>query len=118
MEVLNEFQSNSIDDCIEACIACYQECLKCLNHCLIMGGIHTQNYHIKGLLECAQVCNTCSNLLRLEGKYSDELCQICARVCEDCEASCLSIGKDDSVMIACAQKCRICADSCKRLVPH
>lgn len=116
MEVLNEYQDNTIEECIQACVACYQECIRCLSHCLVMGGIHSHAYHIKGLMECAQICNTCATLLQLEGKYSDELCQLCARVCEDCEASCLSFGRDDSLMLDCAEACRICADQCRKMI--
>ncbi|HLW57615.1 MAG TPA: four-helix bundle copper-binding protein [Bacteriovoracaceae bacterium] len=115
MEALNEYEGKSIEECIKACNACYQECLKCLNHCLILGGEHSGAIHIKTLLECAQICNISSTLLRMEGKFSQELCQICARSCDECEASCLSIGKDDSLMLECARVCRYCAEACRTM---
>lgn len=115
MEVLNESEGVSVQDCIDACVACYQDCLKCLNHCLIMGGVHSHVNHITTMIECAEICKTSSTLMSLKGKFSYEICQVCARVCDACEASCLTIGSDDSMMLDCAESCRRCADTCRSM---
>ncbi|HLT22366.1 MAG TPA: four-helix bundle copper-binding protein [Bacteriovoracaceae bacterium] len=115
MEALNEYEGMSVEECIKACTACYQECLSCLNHCLILGGVHSNVNHITTMLECAQICNSCSMMMQLKGKFSYELCQLCSRICDACEASCLTIGKEDSMMMRCADTCRRCADACRSM---
>lgn len=114
MEALSEYEGQSIEECISACLACYQECLGCINHCLILGGEHSEQSHINMMIECAEFCQSAATLLKLNSKFSFEHCQVCARVCDACEQSCRSLG-EDSVMQKCADTCRQCAQTCRTM---
>lgn len=54
---------NSMDQCIQDCIACYQECLGCIPHCLSQGGMHAEQRHITLMMECAELCNLSANVM-------------------------------------------------------
>ena len=105
----------SMDQCIRDCIACYQECLSCIPHCLSLGGKHVEPKHMTLLMECAQICNMSATLMQLKGDFAFEHCQVCARICDACADSCLSIDQHDSMMQNCADSCRRCTESCRNM---
>lgn len=105
----------NMEQCIRDCIACYQECTSCLAHCLSLGGPHVERKHITLMMECAEMCNMSATLMQLQGQFSYEHCQLCAKVCDACAESCSSIDPDDSMMLRCADTCRKCAESCRSM---
>lgn len=107
--------TGSIEQCIADCLACYQECMSCLPYSLSLGGKYVEQKHLTLMMECAQICNTSATLMQIEGQFSHQLCQLCAKVCQACEESCTSIDEDDSMMHKCADMCRKCADSCNHM---
>lgn len=113
--VVNKLTGNSMDQCIQDCLACYQECLSCIPHCLTQGGKHAETKHITLMMECAEMCNMSASFMQLKGQFAYEHCQLCANVCEACEASCRSVDPNDSMMQRCADACRKCADSCRSM---
>lgn len=107
--------SQNFDQCIQDCIDCYQHCMSCITHCLSLGGKHSEQSHITLMLECAEICNLSATLMELKGQFSHEHCQVCAKVCEACAASCREIGPDDKMMNECADMCLRCAESCRNM---
>lgn len=111
-----QFQSpENLDKCIQSCLACYEECTKCVSHCLAQGGAHAEQKHILLMLECAEMCSSSSSLMLLKGQFSIEHCQLCAQVCDACEASCRGIDADDEMMQKCADTCSECAEACRSM---
>lgn len=99
-------------DCIESCSACAQTCYSSLlNHCLEAGGQHIEPNHVRLMLDCVKVCETCASLQLSRSPFSAELCRVCAAVCDACAASCEAVGD----MEACVAACRRCVESCRRM---
>lgn len=106
---------NNMEQCIRDCMACYRECLSCIPHCLSQGGKHIEKKHMLQMMECVEMCKTSASLMMMNGNFSYEHCQICAKVCDACETSCRNIDPNDSMMQKCADMCRKCADSCRNM---
>jgi hypothetical protein len=106
---------NSLDQCIQDCLACYQECTSCLPHCLSLGGKHVEQKHLTLMMECAQMCEMSATIMQLKGDFAYEQCQLCAKVCDACAESCLRIDPKDAIMKRCADMCRRCAQSCRSM---
>lgn len=97
--------------CIELCWACRTTCHETLiNHCLPMGGKHVEQDHVKGMLDCIQICQTAADFMSRESELHFDVCRACAHVCNACADSCNEM--DSPEMKECAEICRKCADSC------
>lgn len=108
-------RSQTLEDCIRDCMKCFEECTSCINHCLSQGGKHVEQRHITLMMECAQICNSSASLMLLKGQFSFEHCQLCAKVCDACAASCSEVDPEDKHMQMCADTCRRCAESCRSM---
>ena len=104
-----------IDQCIKDCLNCYETCLSCISHCLALGGKHASVEHIQAMMECSLICNTSATMMRMNSAFANELCQMCAKVCDVCEESCCSIDDTDRMMERCADACARCAQSCRSM---
>jgi hypothetical protein len=99
--------------CIEACLRCAAIC----NHC---GSSCTQEEDIKMMarciqldMECAAICYAAAQLMSLGSSRAEELCRICAEICEECGSEC---GKHQREHCQeCAEMCRTCAEECRRM---
>ncbi len=107
--------AQSYDECIRACLACYEECTRCVAHCLAQGGPHVEKKHMLLMLECAEMCRASGSIMLMQGSFAHEHCQVCARVCEACAESCRSVDPEDETMQKCADTCDACADACRRM---
>ena len=112
----SEFKSTGrIDQCIKDCLSCYEACLSCISHCLALGGKHSSVDHIQAMMECSLICNTSATMMRMNSAFSNELCQMCAKICDVCEESCRTIDDTDRMMEKCADACAKCAESCRSM---
>ncbi len=103
-----------LQKCIKLCGDCHTVCLETLyTHCLLMGGKHTEAEHVKLMADCIQACQTASDFMIRDSKFSASECAACADVCEACADSCERIG--DEKMKHCAEICRKCAQSCREM---
>ncbi|WP_255398794.1 four-helix bundle copper-binding protein [Nitrosovibrio sp. Nv6] len=102
----------SMQTCIAACDNCHQTCLQAaMNHCLESGGRHVEAGHFRLMMNCAEICQTSLNFMLSGSQYSNQVCRICAEICDACAKSCEQLdGMDD-----CATACRECAQSCREM---
>lgn len=101
-----------MQQCIENCIECHRVCIETMSHCLGSGGIHAEKAHIRTLLDCAHMCQTCSDFMLRESDLSHRTCAVCSETCRLCADDCTRVDPDDDVMRHCIQVCRRCAESC------
>jgi len=103
------------ESCADACAKCHQVCLQtAMQHCLKMGGEHVAPDHFRLMLDCAQICQTSSNLQLSGSAFSKTYCALCAEVCEACAQSCEALDN----MQECLDACRNCAKSCIEMSTH
>ena len=98
--------------CIELCQSCHDICLNTLAYCLQQGGRHTEEQHLRLLMDCAQICQTSADFMLRESTFHPRVCGACADICESCADSCGTMS-DDERMKACADLCRECATTCR-----
>lgn len=105
--------NSDVRRCIQDCLACHEICLQTTTYCLQMGGEHAQPGHIRLLLDCAEICQTCANFMLRGSDLHGWVCRVCADVCIRCAKECERFGEDDK-MTACADICHRCAASCQK----
>ncbi|HET6399015.1 MAG TPA: four-helix bundle copper-binding protein [Candidatus Thermoplasmatota archaeon] len=93
-------------------VTCAQTCAQTLDHCLSQGGEHAEAEHIKGLIDCIEVCELAARMEARNSMWSEYVMELCAQVCRECETSC-SAFEGDEAMQACAEACRACAEHCE-----
>jgi hypothetical protein len=104
--------NTEMEQCIQACLDCYQTCLReSMNHCLEAGGKHVEPEHFRLMTTCAEMCRTCAHFMLSDSPLHQRTCATCAEVCEACAKSCESVGDMDD----CVQACRRCAESCRSM---
>ena len=74
--IQTKFQS-----CIEACLKCVAICNQCAIACLNEDDVAHVKKCIQLDLECAAICQAAANVLSLDGKFSKEICKLCADIC-------------------------------------
>ncbi|MGH9568542.1 MAG: four-helix bundle copper-binding protein, partial [Candidatus Angelobacter sp.] len=91
---------------------CYQTCLhEAMTHCLESGGKHMEPDHFRLMMDCAEICQTSTNFMLSSSAFSNQVCGVCADICDACAKSCEQIsGMED-----CAKVCRECAESCRQM---
>ncbi|MCU9813116.1 four-helix bundle copper-binding protein [Paraclostridium sp. AKS81] len=95
--------------CIDECQKCAQACYECLNE----PDIKERKNCVSTLVECAMMCQMSVSMMAINGKFSKEHCELCAKICEQCEQEC-AMFKDDHCQ-KCASVCRSCADECRKM---
>ena len=94
--------------CINTCQECHRTCLDHFaNMCLEKGGEHVERDHAKLMLDCIQICATCTDFMIRGSELHAYVCRACSEVCKKCADSCEAVGMTD-----CAAQCRKCAESC------
>ena len=98
--------------CIDACSHCHETCLHmAMNHCLDTGGKNVEAGHFRLMINCAEICQTTSNFMLSGSAFYQNLCGICADICDACAKSCEQVGG----MEDCVKACRACAESCRKM---
>jgi hypothetical protein len=102
--------THGIDECIEACIACYQHCqAAAMHHCLEEGGEHTRPAHFRLIMACAEMCRTTAHVMMTGYDGYAALCAVSADICERCAQDCARLeGMEECVAacLGCAHVCR------------
>src|SRR5689334_20314050 len=106
--------SQEMQEAIKICLDCHSICLETIIYCLGKGGKHAEVGHVRLMLDCAEMCQTCANFMLRDSELHGRVCGVCAEVCERCARSCDQFT-DDSRMRECADTCRRCAESCRRM---
>src|SRR5690242_15410724 len=103
-----------MQECITACWSCRNECQTTLfNYCIQKSGEHTQQKHIKLMVDCIQICQIAADFMTRNSSLHKNVCEICALICEACAESCAQIK--DPEMQKCADACYHCAQICRAM---
>ena len=108
----HDHMSEEMRNCIENCLDCHRLCVETTTHCLTMGGRHAEASHIRGLLDCAQICATSADFMLRQSSHHAYTCGVCAEICKRCADDCERLAGGDPLMLRCAEMCRRCAESC------
>lgn len=114
-EMIMTERSDVVERCIQACRDCNETCLKTMTYCLDRGGRHAEADHMILLRDCEEICNSSVQHMLRGSRFSSDLCNLCARICDECANDCAQF-RDDSRMLACAESCRSCSDVCVEMV--
>lgn len=96
-------------DIVDLLQECYAECQTALTmHAPREAGSNLSYLHLKRLQACSDICATTARLLLKDGIGVDRLCEIAARLCEQCAFACDAVGS----MRHCAEICRETASAC------
>src|SRR4051812_31339187 len=90
--------ANVLARCIEACYACSQACVACADDCL-------SEQDVTELVKCIRVNQDCA-----------DICAAAGRVASRQTAYDPSLTR--TIVAACAETCRACADECERHAAH
>lgn len=95
-------------DCIDACNFCATECGNCFAH---MVGKESHNDCPACCIECSAICHLCADAIARHSPFADQLCKLCADICEWCAKQCGAHDMDHCQR--CAESCRRCAEACR-----
>lgn len=63
--------------------------------------------------ECADICAYAAESMARNSPFVQQICQLCAKICEACGNEC---KKHDHVHCQqCAEACLICAETCRKM---
>ncbi len=98
--------------CINICWSCRHACQQALyNWYLPSGNVKIDADHLKIMTDCIQISQIVADFMTRNSKYSDQLRAICAKIADDCDASCER--HEHAEMQHCAELCRKCAMYCR-----
>jgi hypothetical protein len=101
-------------NCIEICNACAGACERCATEDLKEGNVKMMVDCILLDLECSSICRTASKIMAMDGKFSHQICDLCAKACEACATECEKHLHMEHCKI-CAEECRKCAEECRKM---
>ena len=90
--------NEALAGCIEQCFACALTCTSCADACLAEEQVQELVRCIRLNLDCADVCDATGRVLTRQTSSDPRLAR--------------------SMLEACAQACRVCAEECERHAPH
>jgi len=79
-------------DCIELCNDCHKTYLGTTMYCLQLGGKYAQANHVRLMFDCAEICQTSSNLMQRGSDLHVYACGACAAVCRRCADDCRRVA--------------------------
>ena len=109
-------RDQDLQSCIEECTLCHAICTETIKHCLEKSGRHSEAKHIRLLEDCAEICQTSANFMLRGSDLHLQTCSLSADVCDRCARSCEQIDAQDSIMKQCAGVCRSCGESCREML--
>ena len=99
--------------CIEACLQCAAVCNHCASSCTQEDDVKMMARCIQLDMECAAICYSAAQLMSLGSSRAEEVCRICAQICQDCGDEC---GKHEMKHCKeCAEVCYRCAEECRSM---
>lgn len=101
------------ESCIDACETCAVECEHCATACLQEPDAAARSRCIMLLRDCADICALATRWMARGSNYANEICGLCARICDACAAECARF-KDEHCQ-RCADACRKCAQECRTM---
>ncbi len=100
--------------CIEACLKCAAICNHCASSCTQEEDVKMMAGCIQLDMECAAICYAAAQLMSLGSSKANELCKLCADICEACGNECAK-HTHSSHCQECADACKQCAKECRKM---
>lgn len=99
--------SQTREEAISACHECHIACQEALAyHGDEKGGSQLSHQHIKRMMAAIELTRTTADMMVIRAPLVDQLCELTARVLEQCATSCDAIHLD--AMKRCASACQRC----------
>lgn len=106
--------------CVEACFDCAATCSACADACLGESGVDELVRCIRLDLDCADVCIAAGRVLarqtELDPQQARTILVACAQACRLCAEECERHASHRDHCRVCAEACRRCEASCNELV--
>jgi hypothetical protein len=101
-----------LEECIQNCWRCHRQCLETTIYLSAENVDDGLQDKVKLLLSCAEICQSTANLLLLGASICQDVCRLCAEVCE---AGAMLFDPDtgDRQLRLCFDACCDCAASCR-----
>lgn len=99
--------------CMDLCNDCVQACEQCLSSCLKEPDVQARVRCIHLLRDCIDICALATRYMSRNSSYAQQICSICATICEACAAECAKF--QDAHCQECADLCRKCAAECRKM---
>lgn len=100
-------------DCVEACLKCAAICNHCASSCTQESDIKMMARCIQLDMECSAICYSAAQLMSIGSSKAEEVCRICADICDECGAECAKHQNEHCQ--ECAEVCHYCAEECRRV---
>lgn len=100
--------------CIEACLRCAAICNHCASSCTQEEDIKMMARCIQLDMECAAICYAAAQLMSLGSSKAQEICSICAAICQECGDECAKHERMEHCR-ECAEICYKCAEECRSM---
>ena len=102
---------DAISECLRDGEVCLAECLR-----LLGTGSPSMADCSKNVHQMLAVCGAVPTLAAADSPRLRALLEVCAAVCEDCEAACRPHVDHHPECAACAASCRRCAEACRAML--
>jgi hypothetical protein len=93
--------------------ACADQCNHCFNECLNEEDVTMMARCIELDRECSDICQWTASFIARQSEYTNDLMQLCAKICEDCAEECAK--HDNEHCRLCSEVCRKCAEVCHNM---
>jgi hypothetical protein len=101
--------TSQYSSCMQACCACIISCEVCASSCF-KEDVITMTTCIQLNRDCADMCRLTEVMMARESGLIDELCRLCAIICQACADECRKYQHDYCQQ--CAKACKRCTEEC------
>jgi hypothetical protein len=105
--------------CIQECLVCAVTCTSCADACLAEAQVQELVRCIGLNLDCADVCDATGRLLTRqtdsEPRLAQSMLEACVQACRACAEECELHAPHHEHCRVCAEACRRCAQACEDL---
>jgi hypothetical protein len=112
--------SDALVRCIEECVACAATCTSCADACLGEEGVRDLVRCIRTNLDCADVCEATGRVLARQTAADPvlqrSLLAACLDACRICAEECARHADHHEHCRVCAEACRRCLEACDELL--
>lgn len=99
--------------CIDACYECAAACDHCATACLNEDDVKAMARCVALDIDCAQACRTAAASMARDSEFAQQICKLCADICEACGKECAQHKYDHCQ--ECARACETCAEECRKM---
>ncbi len=99
---------------INLCNECASNCDDCIKNCLDVKDSQKLSTCIELCLYASELCRLAAKFMAMGDLYVDQICNLCAEICEQCGNECAKHPHDHSQR--CAAVCKECAEACRTIV--